>query len=133
MTVSGTTTKTGLRIRDVGVVAVPVTDQDRALEFYVGKLGFDVRVDAPMPTGGRWIMLSLPSATTAIALVAATEHSPTGRELGIRFTTTDAEADHADMVAAGVDVDEVLHWPGVPPMFKFRDLDGNALEIVGAF
>ena len=130
---SETRTKAGLRIRDVGVVGVPVTDQDRALEFYVGKLGFDVRVDAPMPTGGRWIMVVLPSATTAIALVPATEHAPAGVETGIRFTTTDAEADHADMVAAGVDVDEVLHWPGVPPMFKFRDQDGNALEIVEAF
>jgi lactoylglutathione lyase len=132
-TVSETKTKTGLRIRDVGVVGVPVTDQDHGLEFYVGKLGFDVRVDAPMPTGGRWIMLELPSATTVVALVPATEHAPAGVETGIRFTTTDAEADHADMVAAGVDVDEVLHWPGVPAMFKFRDQDGNALEVVEAF
>ena len=119
---SETKTKTGpSRARDVGVVGVPVADQDRALEFYVGKLRFEVRVDAPMPTGGCWIMLTLPSTTTVVALVAATEHAPAGVETGIRFTTTDAEADHPDMVAAGVDVDEVLQWPGVPPMFKFRD------------
>jgi catechol 2,3-dioxygenase-like lactoylglutathione lyase family enzyme len=133
MNMSEPKTKTGLRIRDVGVVGVPVTDQDRALGFYVGKLGFDVQVDAPMPTGGRWIMLALPSATTLVALVTATEHSPAGIETEIRFTTTDAETDHADMAAAGVDVDELLRWPGVPPMFKFRDQDGNGLEIVEGF
>jgi len=46
---------------------------------------------------------------------------------------TDADADHAAMAAAGIDVDDVLRWPGVPPMFKFRDDDGNALEVVEAF
>ncbi len=127
------TTRTGLRIHDVGVVSVPVTDQDRALELYVGKLGFDLRVDAPMPTGGRWIMVEPPSATTRVALVAATEDAPAGLETGIRFTTSDAEADHADMVAAEIDVDDVLRWPGVPPMFKFRDQDRNALEVVEVF
>jgi catechol 2,3-dioxygenase-like lactoylglutathione lyase family enzyme len=131
--VSDIRTKTGLRICDVGVVGVPVTDQDCALDFYVGKLGFEVLLDAPMPTGGRWIMVGLASATTALALVPATEPAPAGVETGIRLTTTDAAADHADMVTAGVDVDAVLHWPGVPAMFKFRDQDGNALEIVEAF
>jgi len=124
--------KTKTRIVDVGTVGVPVTDQERALDFYVGTLGFEVRVDMPMPGGGHWIMVGPPSATTTIALVAAKEGIPAGVETGIRFTTTDAEADHADLQANGVDVDEVLRWPGVPPMFAFRDRDGNGLEIVEA-
>jgi lactoylglutathione lyase len=37
---------------------------------------------------------------------------------------------HADLRAGGVDVDEMLRWPGVPPMFGFRDADGNGMEIV---
>jgi lactoylglutathione lyase len=53
-------------------------------------------------------------------------------ETGIRFTTADADAAHPAMRAQGVDVDDVLHWPGVPPMFAFRDQDGNGLEIVEA-
>jgi catechol 2,3-dioxygenase-like lactoylglutathione lyase family enzyme len=128
-----TESKRTLRIRDVGVVGVPVTDQDRALEFYVGKLGFEVRLDVPTPNGGRWIMVAPRSATTLIALVAATDHVPAGVETGIRFTTADADADHADMVAVGVDADEVLRWPGVPAMFSFRDQDGNGMEIVESF
>jgi hypothetical protein len=47
------------------------------------------------------------------------------------LTTEDAEADHADLRARGVDVDpEVLRWPGVPAMFSFRDPDGNVLFVV---
>ncbi len=49
----------------------------------------------------------------------------------MRFTTKDAEADHAQLRARGVDADpDVLRWEGVPPMFSFRDPDGNTLFIV---
>jgi len=118
------------RITDVRTVGVPVTDQDRAVEFYSGKLGFETRLDVPMGGSGRWIEVAPPGATTTIALVAAREGIPAGVETGIRFTTTDADADHADLEANGVDADDVLRWPGVPAMFAFRDQDGNGLEIV---
>jgi catechol 2,3-dioxygenase-like lactoylglutathione lyase family enzyme len=118
------------RISDVSVVGVPVTDQDRALEFYAGTLGFEVRVDAPAPDGDRWIMVAPPSATTAIALVRAREGIPAGVETGIRFATADAAADHASLLSRGVQAGELLHWPGVPAMFAFRDQDGNGMEII---
>ncbi len=124
--------ETKTRISDVGVVGVPVTDQDRALEFYVGKLGFEIRLDVPMPGGGRWVMVAPREATTMIALVAASNSIPAGVETGIRFTTADADADFAYLQANGVDVDDVLRWPGVPAMFAVRDQDGNSFEIVEA-
>ena len=55
---------------------------------------------------------------------------PAGVETGIRFVAADADAVHAGMRASGVDADEVLRWEGVPPMFAFRDQDGNGMEIV---
>jgi predicted enzyme related to lactoylglutathione lyase len=56
---------------------------------------------------------------------------PVGVETGIRLASGDAEADHADLLARGVDVDaEIMRWPGVPPMFYFRDPDGNRLIVV---
>ena len=59
------------------------------------------------------------------------EGTRVGVDTGVRFTTEDADADHAALAAAGVDVDaEVLHFPGVPPMFSFRDPDGNTLYLV---
>ena len=52
-------------------------------------------------------------------------------DTGIRLSTKDAEADHSDLRARGVDVDEeILRWEGVPPMFSLRDPDGNTLYIV---
>jgi catechol 2,3-dioxygenase-like lactoylglutathione lyase family enzyme len=121
--------KRKIRITDVRTVGVPVTDQDRAVEFY-GGLGLETRLDVPSGDGGRWIELAPPGATTTIALVTARKGIPAGVDTGIRFTTTDAEADHADLQANGVDADDVLRWPGVPAMFAFRDPDGNVLEIV---
>jgi catechol 2,3-dioxygenase-like lactoylglutathione lyase family enzyme len=119
-------------ISEVRTVAVPVTDQDRALECYAGKLGFEKRLDLPFGGGQRWIEVAPPGASTTIALAPAPEGTPTGVDTGIRFTTEDADADHAALVARGVDADpEVLRLDGgVPPMFSFRDPDGNTLYVV---
>ena len=118
------------RIVDVRTVGVPVTDQDRALEFYVEKLGFAKQLDVPFGDGKRWIEVAPPGATTTIALVPSHEGVPAGVETGIRFTAPDADAEQAGLRARGVDADDVLRWPGAPPMFAFRDQDGNGLEIV---
>jgi predicted enzyme related to lactoylglutathione lyase len=125
-----TGTPTTTRISGVRTIGVPVSDQQRALEFYGGVLGFETRMDSPFP-GGRWIEVAAPGATTTIALAAAREGTATGVDTGIRFSTADAATDHATLAGAGVDVDtEVLRFPGVPPMFSFRDPDGNTLYIV---
>ncbi len=119
------------RITQVGTVGVPVTDHERALGFYVGKLGFEKRLDVPFGDGQRWIEVAPPGAATSIALVSPPAGQPIGIDTGIRFTTEDADADHAALGAGGLDADpEVLRWPGVPPMFSLRDPDGNRLYIV---
>jgi lactoylglutathione lyase len=123
-------TENRTRVTQVRTVGVPVNDQDRALEFYVDKLGFEKRLDVPFGDGKRWIEVAPPGATTTIALVPSREGIPTGVETGIRLATADADADHADLQARGIDADEVLRWEGAPPMFSFRDQDGNGLEIV---
>jgi catechol 2,3-dioxygenase-like lactoylglutathione lyase family enzyme len=125
-----TTTSSTIGISDIRTVGIPVADQERALTFYRGVLGFETRMDSPFP-GGRWIEVAPPGATTTIALAAAQEGTTAGVDTGVRFTTADAAADHAALSAAGVDVDdEVLRFDGVPPMFSFRDPDGNTLYVV---
>ncbi|WP_069387262.1 VOC family protein [Cellulosimicrobium cellulans] len=113
----------------VHTVAVPVTDQDRALAFYTGTLSLEVRMDGELQEGFRWIEVAPPGATTSLALVRA-DGRPTGVDTGIRLLTSDAAADHEALVAAGADVDELLRWEGVPPMFSLRDVDGNALYVM---
>jgi catechol 2,3-dioxygenase-like lactoylglutathione lyase family enzyme len=124
-------TATPTPIDDVLTIGVPVSDQDRALEFYLDRLGFEKRRDVPLPQfGGRWIEVAPAHATVTIALVPAREETPAGVQTGIRLTTRDAAAIHAELQARGVEVDELLRWPGVPAMFALRDQDGNRLEIV---
>jgi lactoylglutathione lyase len=125
------TEETKTPITGVRTIGVPVTDQDRALTFYVGKLGFEKRLDTPVEQfGGRWIEVAPPGVEVTVALVPTRDGVPTGVETGVRFTTGDAAAVHADLQTRGVDVGELLRWPGVPPMFAVRDQDGNGLEIV---
>jgi catechol 2,3-dioxygenase-like lactoylglutathione lyase family enzyme len=89
------------RIVDVEGVAVPVADQDEALHFYVGKLGFEVRRDVPMADDGRWIQVAPPGAKTTIALVLTGEGFPLGLKTGITLTTSDAESDRRRPARSG--------------------------------
>ena len=118
------------KITGMRTVGIPVRDQDLAVDFYVGTLGFDKRLDADMGGGRRWIEVAPAGSATTVALVRAHEGLPAGGETGIRFTAADADAVHRDLRASGVDVGEMLRWEGVPPMFAFRDQDGNGMEIV---
>ncbi len=116
-------------ITQVGTVGVPVSDQDRALAFYLDTLGFEKRLDVPYGEGERWVEVAPSGAATTIALVRARAGDPTGIDTQVRLTTTDAEADHAGLRARGVDADaEVMRYP--VPMFVLRDPDGNRLRIV---
>lgn len=120
-------------IDDVLTIGVPVSDQDRALQFYLDKLGFEKRRDVPLPQfGGRWIEVAPEGASVTIALVPARDEAPSGVQTGIRLKTADAAAIHDALEANGVEVGELLRWPGVPAMFAVSDQDGNRLEIVEA-
>ena len=120
-------TETRTRITQLGTVAVPVSDQDRALEFYVDKLGFEKRIDVPFGEGDRWIEVAPPGAATTIAIVPPRPGESAGIETRIGLTSDDIDADHARLRSAGVDVDEAVSRLGdpVPPMFFFSDPDGN--------
>jgi len=115
-------------ITGIRTVSIPVDDQDAALCFYVDTLGFATLRDNPTPNGGRWIELA-PGTDDVIVTLEPAAPDVTRGAIGIRFTTDDADAAHAALQTAGVDTDEILHWPGVPAMFAFRDPDGNAFSI----
>jgi catechol 2,3-dioxygenase-like lactoylglutathione lyase family enzyme len=127
-----TDTMTSTRITQVGTVIVPVSDQDRALEFYLDKLGFEKRLDVPFGDGDRWVEVAPPGAATTIAIVPPREGESAGIETRVAFATDDINADHASLRARGVDADEAVMRMGdpVPPMFFFRDPDGNRFLII---
>ena len=128
-------TATQLKATHVGRVCVPISDTDRAIDFYVNTLGFEKVVDVPMGPDMRWVEVKPHGHETNIALAPPPPGSPTGgQQTGICLDTTDVDADHAALKAAGVDVDdEVARYGGaVPPMFWVRDPDGNSLIVVQA-
>jgi catechol 2,3-dioxygenase-like lactoylglutathione lyase family enzyme len=127
------TATSNLNLTQVGRVCVTVADTDRALDFYVGTLGFEKVVDVPMGPGMRWVEVALRGTPTTIALAPPPEgQAAGGSQTGICIDTGDVDADHAALRAAGADVDpEVTRYGGpVPPMFWVRDPDGNSLIVV---
>ena len=122
-----------LNLTKVGRVCVTVSDTDRAIDFYVGTLGFEKIVDTPMGPGMRWVEVLIPGRETSIALAPPPPgRTAGGAQTGIFLDTTDLDADHAALQAAGADVDEEITRYGgpVPPMFWLRDPDGNSLIVV---
>jgi catechol 2,3-dioxygenase-like lactoylglutathione lyase family enzyme len=132
------------RISQIQLVLVPSTDQDRSLAFYEA-LGFERRNDIPWGDGNRWVEVYPPGGTAGIALVPPMQGDSLGIQTGIILNTDDIDAAHAEMKTNGVDVDVEVARVGapaairigavelvgpVPPMFWFRDPDGNALLIV---
>ena len=119
-------------IGQVATVMVPVADQDRAIEFYTEKLGFEKRADVPFGDGNRWVEVAPAGAATSLALVQPRQGESAGIESRVALDSNDIDADHAALRERGVDVDpEVMRMGGpVPPMFFFRDADGNRLLIV---
>src|SRR3954466_5052506 len=125
------TTKT--TISKLGVVCVPVSDQDRAIAFYTETLGLEKRTDVPFGNGYRWVEVAPPGAVTTIAIVPPPPGNPTGgMQTGITLQTDDIDAVHADLKAPGVGVDGEVSRMGdpVPPLLWFRDPDANVLMIV---
>jgi catechol 2,3-dioxygenase-like lactoylglutathione lyase family enzyme len=136
-------------INQVGTIFVPVTDQERALHFYLDTLGFEKRADFNYGAGTRWIEVAPPGAANTISLVPPDEgKSPGGDAAYCAFATTDIQADHAALRASGVDVDAEIAGKGkrrtglialdasipdpIPAQFCFRDPDGNRFLIVQA-
>jgi len=127
-------TSTKTRVNKINTVVIPVSDQDAAIAFYVETLGFQKRTDIPFGNGYRWVEVAPGDAETTIALAPPPEGRPTGnRETGIGLQTDDIDAYHAELKAAGVDVDAEVSRVGdpVPPLFWLRDPEGNSLMVVG--
>jgi catechol 2,3-dioxygenase-like lactoylglutathione lyase family enzyme len=121
-------------VSNLGVVMFSVSDQDAALDFYVNKLGFEVRGDQMFGEEGemRWLEVAPPGSKARLALNPPMGTEPGGGGIGIE--TADVLAEHARLTAiGGIDLDpEPMQTPGAPLMFMLRDPDGNVVVVVEA-
>ena len=115
-----------MAITNLSVVSVPVTDQDRAKNFYAEKLGFAAEVDGSFGEGMRWVMLRPPGSATAITLVTWFDTMPAGSLKGSVLSCDDLDKTLADLTARGVgfNEDEVQEAPW-GRWKTFDDPDGN--------
>ena len=118
-------------IKEIQIVSVPVSDQERAKSFYVDALGFELRADNPWGDGMRWVEVAPEGALTSLALVTWFESMPPGSLQGLVVLADDILATYDDLVARGVPFDfPPTEMPG-GTQAVFRDPDGNGLVLHG--
>lgn len=118
-----------MAINDVAVVSVPVSDQQRAKEFYVDKLGFDLTRDDDSIPGIHWVQVTPKSGGTSLTLVNWFDTMAPGSVRGLVLRSTDIEADYSRLVAGGVEFTgppERQPW-GTETVLS--DPDGNQLVL----
>jgi catechol 2,3-dioxygenase-like lactoylglutathione lyase family enzyme len=124
-----TTSEVGMAIQEVRVVSVPVSDQERAKEFYVEKLGFELsREDDSIP-GIRWVQVTPKGGATSLTLVTWFETMPPGSLQGLVLGSADLEKDCEELVARGVEFDRPLQGQPWGKEAVVRDPDGNRLVL----
>lgn len=119
-------------INNVGVVMFTVSDQDAAIEFYTGKLGFEVRGDVTFGENDdmRWVEVAPPGSTARIALNPPMMDEPGGGSIGVESLEVETEFERLKAIG-GIDMDEqIMNVPGAPVMFMLRDPDGNHITVV---
>jgi catechol 2,3-dioxygenase-like lactoylglutathione lyase family enzyme len=110
------------------LVAIPVSDVERAKEFYVERAGFNADHDHTVSDDLRFIQLTPPGSACSIAIgVGVTDAAP-GSVKGMQMVVTDIEAAHSELAGRGVEVSDIQDFPWGSFVF-FEDPDGNKWSV----
>ncbi len=110
------------------VVVVPVSDIDRAKQFYAEKVGFVLDHDRVLGPGRRVVQLTPPGSGCSIAIGTGITDAPPGSVQGMQLVVPDIEAAHEQLSTAGVGVGEIQDLPWGSFVF-FEDPDGNVWAV----
>jgi predicted enzyme related to lactoylglutathione lyase len=110
------------------LVAVPVTDVDRAKAFYVDQVGFNADHDHRVSDEMRFVQLTPPGSACSIAIGTGIMDTEPGSVQGLQLVVADADAARAHLVERGVEVGEVQDFPWGRFVF-FKDPDGNGWAV----
>jgi catechol 2,3-dioxygenase-like lactoylglutathione lyase family enzyme len=106
------------------LVAIPVSDVDRAKSFYVDQIGFNADHDHAVSEELRFVQLTPPGSACSITIGTGVTDATPGSVQGMQLVVADIEAAHAELAGRGVDVSEVQDYPWGRFVF-FADPDGN--------
>jgi catechol 2,3-dioxygenase-like lactoylglutathione lyase family enzyme len=123
--------------QSIAAVALVVADYDEALDFFAGRLGFEVVEDTPLPCCKRWLLVRPRGGGTALLLArAATPEQAsrvgdhTGGRVFLFLRTDDFWRDYRDLLSCGVRFAEELREEGYGTVAVFFDLYGNRWDLV---
>jgi predicted enzyme related to lactoylglutathione lyase len=110
------------------LVAVPVTDVDRAKRFYTEQVGFNADHDHQVSDDLRFVQLTPPGSACSIALGTGVTDARPGSATGLQLVVSDIEAARTQLLDGGVEVSEVQDFPWGRFVF-FADPDGNRWSV----
>ena len=110
------------------LVAVPVSDVDRAKAFYVDQAGFTLDHDHTISDDLRFVQLTPPGSACSISVGKGITDAAPGSVRGLQVVVEDADAAHAELAGRGVEVSEVQEFPWGRFVF-FADPDGNGWAV----
>jgi predicted enzyme related to lactoylglutathione lyase len=110
------------------LVAIPVSDVDRAKSFYVDQIGFNADHDHRVSDELRFVQLTPPGSACSIAIGEGITDAEPGSVRGMQIVVPDIEAAHAELTGRGVEVGEIQDLPWGSFVF-FSDPDGNAWSV----
>jgi catechol 2,3-dioxygenase-like lactoylglutathione lyase family enzyme len=112
----------------IELVAIPVSDVDRAKAFYTEKVGFNADHDHRVSDEVRFVQLTPPGSACSIALGTGISQSQPGSVQGIQMVVSDINAARAELLERGVEVSEVQEFAWGAFVF-FSDPDGNGWAV----
>ena len=110
------------------LVALPVTDVDRAKAFYVDQVGFNADQDHTVSEEIRFVQLTPPGSACSIAFGRGIVDSAPGSVKGLQLVVADVGAARAELAGRGVEVSDVQDFPWGSFVY-FSDPDGNAWAV----
>ena len=110
------------------LVAVPVSDVDRAKAFYAEQVGFNANHDHAVSDEIRFVQLTPPGSACSIALGKGISTAAPGSVQGLQLVVPDVDAARAELVSRGVEVSDVQEFPWGSFVF-FSDPDGNGWAV----
>ena len=110
------------------LVAVPVSDVDRAKAFYTDQAGFNADHDHVVSDEIRFVQLTPPGSACSISLGKGLVDTPPGSAQGLQLVVSDIEAARDELAGRGVEVSEIQRFPWGAFVF-FKDPDGNGWAV----
>jgi predicted enzyme related to lactoylglutathione lyase len=113
-------------IKQIKFVSIPVTDQNRALDFYTDKLGFTIITDQPFDGKQRWLELRIPKAETRVVLFTPPgQEQRVGSFMNLSFACDDLDATYQELCGRGVEFEGAPEKQPWGSFAKFKDSEGN--------